>query len=132
MEIIEIYDITHGLGILLERYLEPDARWDSFVKDCQRCRQQLQQTAGSFLQPPAWRQKARYLNLAGHLTWANDLLLLLKAKAAETLALQLGFDVEQSRIWLEEKLGWLQGYQEEVQQWNYFQTVVKCAEEEIK
>src|SRR5205823_3149845 len=52
-EVIEIYDITHGLGILLEHQLEPDARWDSFVKDCQRSRQQLQQTTGSFLQPPA-------------------------------------------------------------------------------
>jgi hypothetical protein len=62
--VIEIYDITHGLAILLKRYLEPDARWDGFVKACQRTRQPLQQTAGSFLQPPAWRQKARYLNLS--------------------------------------------------------------------
>jgi hypothetical protein len=131
-EVIEIYDITHGLGLLLEHHLKPDARWDGFVKDCQRTRQQLQQTTGSFLQPPAWRQKSRYLNLGTHLTWANDMLLLLGAKADEALAKHLGFSVEQSRIWLEEKLAWLRGYQEDVRQWSYCQTVVKCVEEEIK
>jgi hypothetical protein len=130
--VTEIYDITHGLAILLKRYLEGDAQWAEFVKECQRTRQQLQQTAGSFLQPPAWRQKARYLNLEGHLRWANDMLLLLEAKAAVVLAEQLGCRVEQSNIWLEEKLGWLRAYQEDVRQWSYFQKVVKAAEEEIK
>jgi hypothetical protein len=130
--VIEIYDITHGLAILLKRYLEPDDRWAGFVKDCQRTRQRLQQTAGSFLQPPAWRQKARYLNLEGHLSWANDMLSLLDAKADVLLAEQLGCSVKQCRTWLEEKLGWLRGYQDDVRQWSYFQRVVKTAEEEIK
>jgi hypothetical protein len=131
-EVVEIYDITHGLAILLKRYLEPDPHWDGFVKACQGTRQQLQQTAGSFLQPPAWRQKARYLNLEGHLNWAKDMLVLLGAKAEVTLAKQLGCSVVEGTIWLEEKLGWLRGYQEDVRQWSYFQRVVKCAEEEIK
>lgn len=130
--VIEIYDITHGLAIVLKRYLEPDARWGGFVKACQLTRQQLQQTAGSFLQPPAWRQKARYLNLEGHLAWASSMLLLLSAKADTTLAEQLGYSAEQSKKWLEEKLGWLREHQEDVRQWRYFQKVVKCAEAEIK
>jgi hypothetical protein len=130
--VVEIYDITHGLAILLKRYLEPDVRWGGFVKACQQTRQQLQQTAGSFLQPPAWRQKARYLNLEGHLAWANNMLLVLGTMANETLAEQLGYSPEQSKKWLEEKLGWLREYQEDVRQWRYFQKVVKCAEAEIK
>jgi hypothetical protein len=130
--VVEIYDITHGLAILLKRYLEPDVRWGGFVKACQQTRQQLQQTAGSFLHPPAWRQKARFLNLEGHLAWANNMLLVLGAKANETLAEQLGYSPEQSKKWLEEKLGWLREYQEDVRQWRYFQKVVKCAEAEIK
>lgn len=130
--VTEIYDITHGLANLLKHHLHRDARWAGFVKDCQRTRQQLQQTAGSFLQPPAWRQKARYLNLEGHLRWANDMLLLLEAKADVVLAEQLGCRVKQSRVWLAEKLGWLRGYQEDVRQWSYFQKVVKTTEEEIK
>jgi len=131
-EVIEIYDITHGLAILLKRHLEPDVCWGDFVKACQQTRQQLQQTAGSFLQPPAWRQKARYLNLESHLKWANDVLGLLAARPYKRLAEQLGCSIGQSRIWLEEKLGWLAKYREEVRQWSYFQNVVKRAEEEIK
>jgi hypothetical protein len=51
--VVETYDITHGLAILLKNQLEPDPRWASFVQACQSTRQQLQQTAGSFLKPPA-------------------------------------------------------------------------------
>ncbi len=64
--VVETSDITHGLAILLKNQLEPDARWASFVTACQSTRQQLQQTAGSFLKPPAWRSKARFLNLESH------------------------------------------------------------------
>ncbi len=130
-KVIETYDITHGLAILLKHCLEPDARWADFVQACQRTRQQLQQTAGSFLQPPAWRQKARYLNLEGHLAWATDILLLGRTENA-TLAEQLGCAVEQCKKWWEEKLGWVREYQEDVRQWSYFQKVVKAAETAIK
>jgi hypothetical protein len=130
--VIETYDITHVLAGLLKGYLEDDARWQDFVTAVGRTRQQLQQTPGSFLQPPAWRQKARYLNLEGHLAWANDMLLLLFARVDATLAKQLGSNAEQSKIWLEEQLGWLREYQEDVRQWSYFQKVVKYAQSEIK
>ena len=55
--VVETYDITHGLAILLKNQLEPDPCWTSFVKACQSTRQQLQQAVGSFLQPPAWAAK---------------------------------------------------------------------------
>lgn len=130
--VIEMYDITHGLATLLERQLEPDGRWSSFVKDCQRTRQRLQQTAGSFLRPPAWRQKARYLNLEGHLVWASDMLTLLDGSEDVAVGGQLGCDARQGRAWLEEKLGWLRVYRQDVRRWGYFQRVVKTAEEEVK
>ena len=78
--VVETYDITHGLAILLKNQLEPDARWASFVQACQSTRQQLQQTAGSFLKPPAWRSKPRFLNLESHLKWAKDMLVLLQGR----------------------------------------------------
>src|SRR4051812_28413211 len=65
--VVETYDITHGLALLLKDQLEPDARWAGFVTECQSTRQQLQQTAGCFLRPPAWRSKARFLDLGSHL-----------------------------------------------------------------
>ena len=130
--IVETYDITHGLAVLLKNQLEPDPRWIRFVKAFQNTRLQLQQTAGSFLQPPAWRSKARFLNLESHLGWANDMLALLGGGVEETLAEQLGRSEVETKEWLEEKLGWLRGYAGEVRVWSYFQRVVKAAEEEIK
>jgi len=130
--VVETYDITHGLAILLKNQLEPDPCWTSFVKACQSTRQQLQQAVGSFLQPPAWRIKARFLNLESHLGWANDMLALLCGGVEGTLAEQLGRSEAETEQWLEEKLGWLRGYAGEVRVWSYFQRVVKDAEEEIK
>ena len=130
--VVETYDITHGLAVLLKNQLEPDPRWTSFVKACQSTRQQLQQTAGSFLQPPAWRSKARFLNLESHLEWANNMLALLGGCVEGTLAEQLGRSEVETKQWLEEKLGWLREYVCEVRAWSYFQKVVKVAEKEIK
>jgi hypothetical protein len=129
--VMEIYDVTHGLAVLLKRHLEGDGRWTGFVTACQKARQQLQQTTASFLRPPAWRQKARYLNLGSHLAWANDVLRLLTT-AGVALAEPLGCTLRQAQQWLEEKLGWLHEYQEDVRRWSYFQKVVKCAEAEVK
>jgi hypothetical protein len=130
--VVETYDITHGLAILLKNQLEPDARWASFVQACQRTRQQLQQTAGSFLKPPSWRSKARFLNVESHLKWANNMLVLLRGADVATLAEQLGVGEAEAAAWLEEKLGWLREYACEVRAWSYFQKVVKVAEQEIK
>jgi hypothetical protein len=130
--VVETYDITHGLAILLKGQLEPDPRWAGFVQACAGTRQQLQQTAGSFLRPPAWRSKARFLNLESHLKWANDMLVLLQNDDVATLAEQLGLGKAEARKWREEKLGWLRQHTGEVRKWSYFQMVVKVAEEEIK
>jgi hypothetical protein len=130
--IVETHDITHGLALLLKNQLQPDPRWGCFVKVCQSTRLQLQQTVGSFLQPPAWRSKARFLNLESHLKWANDMLALLGGAVAEVLGKQIGRTEVQTRQWLEEHLGWLREYADEVKAWSYFQRVVKDAEEEIK
>jgi hypothetical protein len=132
IRIVETYDVTHGLALLLKSHLEPDQRWGSFVKACQGTRQQLQQTPGSFLQPPAWRSKARFLNLDGHLKWASDMLTVLGGGIEGPLAEQLGCSEAEAKQWLEEKLGWLRGHALGVRVWSYFQKVVKVAEEEIK
>jgi hypothetical protein len=130
--VVETYDITHGLALLLKNRLDPDPRWASFVQACQSTRQQLQQTAGSFLRPPAWRSKARFLNVESHVRWANEILALLRGGAEATLAEQLGRSEAETAPWLEEKLGWLRAYTGELKAWSYCQKVVKGAEEEIK
>ena len=129
--VVETYDITHGLAILLKNQLEPDPCWTSFVKACQSTRQQLQQAVGSFRPRPV-QQIGGFLNLESHLGWANDMLALLCGGVEGTLAEQLGRSEAETKQWFEEKLGWLRGYAGEVRVWSYFQRVVKDAEEEIK
>jgi hypothetical protein len=131
-EVVATYDVTHQLACRLKAELEPDERWQEFVRGCQQTRQQLQQTAGSFLLPPAWRTKARYLNLAGHLRWGADLLPLLDGAGQEALAEQLGCSVAAGQQWLEDKVGWLRGFRREIGSWGYLQQVVLQTEEVIK
>ena len=56
--VVETYDITHGLAILLKNQLEPDPCWTSFVKACQSTRQQLQQAVGISPTPGLAQQRA--------------------------------------------------------------------------
>ena len=60
------------------------------------------------------------------------MLALLGGAVAEVLGKQIGRTEVQTRQWLEEHLGWLREYADEVKAWSYFQRVVKDAEEEIK
>jgi hypothetical protein len=129
---IETYDITHGLALLVKHRLEASPPWQEFVKNCQTVRAQVQQTAGGFLCPPAWRQKARYLNLEGHLKWARDMLSALQGNSDDVLGQQMGCDASEGRAWLEMKMGWLRGYREKVGQWSFYQDAVKAAQKQIK
>jgi hypothetical protein len=112
--------------------LEASPPWQEFVKNCQTVRAQVQQTAGGFLCPPAWRQKARYLNLEGHLKWARDMLSALQGNSDDVLGQQMGCDASEGRAWLEMKMGWLRGYREKVGQWSFYQDAVKAAQKQIK
>jgi hypothetical protein len=131
-EVIATYDVTHQLALLLKAELAPDPRWDEFVTRCQQSQQQLKQVQGSFLHPPAWRQKARYLNLANHLRWAADMQALLSRGDCEVLATQLDKTPAAAQAWLKEKLGWLEEFTVEIRSWGYLQEVVNATEEVIK
>jgi hypothetical protein len=131
-EVVASYDVTHQLASLLKAELEPDARWHEFIQHCQQTRQQVQQTAGSLLMPPAWRTKARYLNLASHLNWAQDVLALLQGAGQEALAEQLDCSVPAGQQWLSAKLGWLRDFRTEIGSWCYLEKVVEETEEVIK
>ncbi|MCC5649848.1 hypothetical protein LC609_08340 [Nostoc sp. XA013] len=43
-EVIYTYDVTHAMALLLKHELVTDEKYQSFVQQCHRCRQQLQQT----------------------------------------------------------------------------------------
>jgi len=43
-EVIDTYDVTHQMALILKQELEKDEKYQSFVKKCHQCRQEIQQT----------------------------------------------------------------------------------------
>ncbi|WP_392531485.1 hypothetical protein [Nostoc sp. C117] len=73
-EVIYTYDVTHAMALLLKHELVADEKYQSFIEQCTRCRQQLQQTELSFLSPPSQRSQCRYFNIERLINWAIKLL----------------------------------------------------------
>ena len=63
-------DVTHEMARLLKHELETDERFGAFLTHCQKARQGLQQTPLSFLMPPPWRRKGRWLQVGNLIEWA--------------------------------------------------------------
>jgi len=73
-QVIHTYDVTHGMANLLKKELVPSKVFQKFITDCNKCRQQLQQTELAFLAPPSSRSKCRYFNVERLVNWAIKLL----------------------------------------------------------
>lgn len=59
-DLIYTHDVTHAMALLLKKQLNSDDRYQSFLKECNLCRQKLQQTELSFIAPPSQRSQCRY------------------------------------------------------------------------
>ena len=63
----------HAMALFLKHELRNCEKYQSFIKQCNQCRQQLQQTELSFLAPPSQRSQCRYFNVEKLLGWAENL-----------------------------------------------------------
>lgn len=114
---VEIYDAKHKAACLLKARLEKDPRWMAFSTKVGRTRCAVQQTELGSLVPPGPKPKARFMNLAGQLSWAEKVLAILDGLpgAAPSWAPPLR---------LEAKLGWLREFREDLAEWRQWQTLV--------
>jgi hypothetical protein len=116
----EVYDITHKAACLLRARLEADGRWTGYATALGQTKFAVQQTELACLAPPSQRSKARFMNVGKLVAWG-----------AETLALvddprrlgPLGITAER----VHEKLGWLGGYREPLEEWSGYQAVIDGA-----
>jgi hypothetical protein len=126
---IYTYDVTHAMALLLKNQLNSDDRYQSFIKECNICRQKLQQTELSFLSPPAQRSQCRYFNVERLTDWASKLL----SSSAETL---MKLMPEANRALLIEKmidkLGWLTSYELDLVKWNKMLRLTRSVEMHLK
>ena len=117
---VEIYDAKHKAACLLKGRLARDPRWQAFQTQLGQSRCAVQQTELAFLTPPATRPKARFMNLARQLAWGKRVLAILREPPRPVLR-----SVTPER--LREKLGWVEGFADELTAWSQWQQVVDVA-----
>ncbi len=127
--LIYTHDVTHAMALLLKNQLDSDDRYQSFIKECNICRQKMQQTELSFLAPPAQRSQCRYFNVERLTEWASKLL----GSSPETLiSLMPEYDPSLITKKIIDKLGWLTGYELELIKWNQMLLLTRSVETHLK
>lgn len=131
-QIIDTYDISHKLACVMKAELSKDRRWQEFLTACTQTRPQLQQTQGSHLMPPEVRVKARYMNLNRQVSWAQKTLSYLDCPDDPELAKKLGVTTEQARLWVDERLGWLRSFKDDMVLYGAMMLVIEVAQTVVK
>jgi hypothetical protein len=95
---IYTYDITHQMALFLKHHVKDNEQSLSFANKCNTTAKALQQTALYFLKPPTQRTKARWLNVAAPIDWAQRLLAYQAASDFSAIDPTYVFDVEAYRL----------------------------------
>jgi hypothetical protein len=114
---VEIYDVKHKAACLLKSRLEKNPRWMAFCTRVGQTRCAIQQTELGALTPPSPKPKARFMNLEDQLNWADKILALLDGLPGSVLSW-----VTPQR--LEEKLGWVREFRDDLSQWRQWQAII--------
>jgi len=113
-------DLPHKAARLLKRLLEKEERWQSFLTQVGQVKPKIRQTELAHLMPPQQRTKARYMNLGMLLQWGTKTLCIIDNPPAQVLA-----HCTSDR--LEEKLGWLRAYRQDLERWSRLQQLTQTA-----
>ena len=112
-------DFKHYAANVLKKVVGKDERYAQFTTQLGRARSAIQQTELAHLTPPSPKPKARFMNLAPTLRWAK------------MVSWQLSHPHSQARheitaARMNDKLGWLRGFRDDIDRWHSCQEVV-CA-----
>lgn len=118
--LIRLGDFKHYAANVLKKALDKDPQFWGFDTKLGRTRSAVQQTELAHFTPPPPKQKARFMNLAATLRWAE--MTLWSLEHPQTRACH-GIASER----LEEKLGWLKSYRPDVARWSRCQDVVSAS-----
>ncbi len=113
-------DLKHIAANIFKSELGKDTRFKEFTAMLGKTRSSIQQTELGHLTPPEKKTKARFMNLASNLRWAEMALWGLQHPEAK---LREGITNER----MEEKLGWLHGFESELIEWNECQRIISMA-----
>ena len=123
-ETSHIYDIKHKVAAVLKRNLGAEPAWQEFSRLAGQTTQGVQQTVLAALAPPRQRRKARYMNAGELVTWGGRMLKYLDE------------DGSQRQEWdpqrVEQAVGWVRQYRQEVEQWRQWVEVGTITEQFVK
>lgn len=118
-------DIKHHAANLLKHRLLADRRWSKFIAAAQRTKLRVMLTELAFLNPPALKKKARYMNLEPLVAWGNQTLTYLD----DPRPMQ---DRPVDRKKLRAKVGWLLSYRRALAEWSQWLQVVHVSEDYVR
>ena len=104
-------DVSHAAANAVKRELNHDPQWAAFLADASHAKAKMRQTKFAFLLPPELKAKARWMNLDPLLTWSRKALAFVATPRAVPGA---SWEAHE----LEEKMGWIRGYQEPLASWS--------------
>lgn len=117
---LAIRDPKHFLANQIEALLTRDPAWQEFTKQLGGTRSAVQQTELAAFTPPAFKTKARFMNLAATLRWASTVLWHWDQPESQS---RRGITAER----MQDKLGWLRDFAPKLRQWQACQDVVDTA-----
>jgi hypothetical protein len=129
--VVATYDVRHLLATLLKAELRDDPVWAQLLSGCAGLLPKWRQTLANFLTPPTLRLKARYMNVASHVQWAQQVLAWSCRGAWAELGAALGKTAAEAQAWFAEHLGWLEELREPLRDYQGLMQVVDLAEEQV-
>jgi hypothetical protein len=119
-EVVILSDFKHYAANVLKKIVGDSEAFVKFTSQLGCTRSAIQQTELGHLTPPSPRPKARFMNLATTLKWAKMVLWQLSHPHSPTCR-----GIATARM--NEKLGWLRTFREDVPCWNACQAVVSTS-----
>jgi hypothetical protein len=117
---IVLGDLKHHAANVLEKQIGRGERFKAFITQVGLTRNRVQQTELSHFSPPPLKQKSRFMNLARLLRWANMVSYHLSDARSEA---RVGITAER----MNEKLGWIREFREDLACWAACQEVIDAA-----
>jgi hypothetical protein len=119
-DVLVLRDFKHYAANVVKSLIGKDERFQEVGGKIGSTRSSIQQTELAHLNPPGPKPKARFMNLARTLAWLSLILWLLRHPEAKA---RQGIREER----MQEKLGWVEEYAEEIAAWQECQEVVSAS-----
>lgn len=112
-DVAHVHDLAHQAANVLKQRRNRDEQWSQFVSKLAQAGAKVRQTREAHLRPPTVRAKARFMNIAPTLRFAQRVLRLL--------------DTGKASARTQESYAWLGEYREALANWQSEQAVVESA-----